>query len=102
MVTMVTKVTKHRESEKLLEANLYRLVKQKGGHALKFASLTEIGYPDRLVLMPKGKAYWVELKSEKEKPRLIQQIRHEELKHLGFQVFVIDTTEKLNQFIETI
>lgn len=93
-------VTKRLESEKLLEKKLYQIVKQKGGHALKFSSLTEIGYPDRLVLMPGGKCYWVEMKSEKEKPRLIQRIRHQELKDLGFQVFVIDTTEKLNQFKE--
>lgn len=93
---------KHKESEKTLEANLYSLVKAIGGHALKFSSLSEIGFPDRIVLMPQGRIYWVELKSEKEKPRLIQKLRHEELIRLGFQVFVIDNTEKLNNFIEMI
>ena len=93
---------KHKESEKTLEANLYSRVKQIGGHALKFTSFSEIGFPDRIVLMPKGKTYWVELKSEQEKPRLIQRLRHEELERLGFQVFVIDNTKKLNEFIELI
>ena len=93
---------KHKESEKTLELNLYSRVKQLGGHALKFTSFSEIGFPDRLVLMPKGKIYWVELKSEKEKPRLIQKLRHEELIRLGFRVFVIDNTEKLNSFIDMI
>ena len=93
---------RHKESEKTLEANLYSMVKQIGGHALKFTSFSEIGFPDRIVLMPKGKIYWVELKSEREKPRLIQRLRHEELQGLGFQVFVIDCTKKLNEFIELI
>jgi hypothetical protein len=93
---------RHKESEKTLEANLYSMVKQIGGHALKFTSFSEIGFPDRIVLMPKGKIYWVELKSEREKPRLIQRLRHEELQRLGFQVFVIDSTKKLNEFIELI
>lgn len=90
------------DSEKLLEANLFRGVKEKGGHALKFSSHTETGYPDRLVLMPGGKVYWVELKSEKEKPRLLQKIRHDELRALGFEVFVIDTTDKLKLFLSAI
>ena len=90
------------ESEKILEKNLREMVKNVGGHALKFASHTEIGYPDRLVLMPQGKCYWVELKSEKEKPRLVQRLRHEELRNLGFSIYVIDNTLKLNNFIQTI
>lgn len=90
------------ESEKRLEAELFRRVKLMGGHALKFSSHTETGYPDRLVLMPGGKVYWVELKSEKEKPRLLQKIRHDELRSLGFKVFVIDTMDKLNLFLSVI
>lgn len=88
-----------KESEKTLEVNLFRRVRELGGHALKFSSHTEIGYPDRLVLMPNGRCYWVELKSETKKPRRIQLIRHEELRALGFEVFVIDNTDKLNYFL---
>lgn len=43
---------------------------------------------------------FVELKSEGIKPRKLQLIRHEELRTLGFKVFVIDTHEKLTQFLD--
>lgn len=95
-------ISNYKTSEKWLEAQLVKRVKAAGGHALKFASDTEIGYPDRLVLMPGGKAYWVEMKSTGEKPRLIQKIRHDELRKLGFEVHVISNEEQLNKFINHI
>lgn len=91
---------KRKESEKALEKTLRVKVKAIGGHALKFSSSIEAGYPDRIVLLPCGAAVFVELKSEGEKPRKLQTLRHEELKQLGFRVAVIDSTENLNQFIE--
>ena len=88
------------ESEKVLERRLFCEVKRIGGHALKYSSLSETGYPDRLVLMPQGKAFWVELKSEGKKPRKLQVIRSKELQKLGFEVWVIDNTQQLNKFIK--
>lgn len=90
------------ESEKYLEKKLFTEVRKVGGHALKFSSVSETGYPDRLVLMPQGKVFWVELKSEGKKQRKLQQIRSEELKCLGFDVTVIDNTDRLNNFINRI
>lgn len=95
-------MTRRHTSEKWLEARLFELVRKEGGHALKFSSASEVGFPDRLVLMPRGKTYWVELKSEGEKPRRIQAIRHAQLRELGFEVFVIDTPEKLEEFMNHI
>lgn len=95
-------MSKTKESEKDLEKALYARVRDAGGHALKFSSMSEIGYPDRLVLMPRGRAYWVELKSEGKKPRKIQELRAAELVKLGFICATIDTTAKLNEFIKTI
>ena len=91
---------KRKESEKALEKNLRVKVKALGGHALKFSSSIEAGYPDRIVLLPCGVSIFVEIKSEGEKPRKLQMIRHDELRQLGFRVVVIDTTNSLNQFIE--
>lgn len=90
------------DSEKLLEKNLREKVKALNGLALKFHCLSFTGFPDRIVLMPFGKLYFVELKSEGKKPTKIQLSVHRLLCDLGFLVFVIDTKEKLSNFLKLI
>ena len=63
--------------------------------ALKLLSQLHRGLPDRLVLMPGGHAWFVETKSTGKKPTRLQKHCHELLRKLGFQVFVIDTTDSL-------
>ena len=90
-----------KESEKVLERNLNKDVKTLGGWSLKILSNFITGLPDRLVLH-NGRAYFVEVKSEGKKPSPIQRVVHKKLEALGFPVSVIDTTEKLNNFINEI
>ena len=89
------------ESEKALERNLNKEVKALGGWSIKILSNFITGLPDRLVLI-NGRAYFVEVKSEGKKPSPIQRVVHKKLEVLGFPVSVIDTTEKLNNFIKEI
>jgi hypothetical protein len=58
--------------------------------------------PDRLVLLPGGKLAFVEVKAPGKKPRMLQVKRHEKLRELGFQVFVLDATEDIPGLLETI
>ena len=90
-----------KESEKALERNLNKEVKALGGWSIKLLSNFITGLPDRLVLI-NGRAYFVEVKSEGKKPSPIQRVVHKKLEVLGFPVSVIDTTEKLNDFIKGI
>ena len=90
-----------KESEKVLERNLNKEVKALGGWSIKILSNFITGLPDRLVLL-KGRAYFAEVKSQGKKPSPIQRIVHKKLEALGFPVSVIDTTEKLNSFINEI
>lgn len=84
--------TRHsEESEKAIEAYLVELARQEGFLALKYHSATATGYPDRVVLMPGGHAFWIELKSRDEKPRPMQRLRIEQLRALGFAVYVCDS-----------
>ena len=89
------------ESEKVLERNLNKEVEALGGWSIKILSNFITGLPDRLVLL-NGRAYFVEVKSKGKKPSPIQRIVHKKLEALGFPVRVIDTTEKLNNFINEI
>lgn len=86
-----------RVSEKSLERQLVKRVKEMGGLCLKFASATETGYPDRLVLLPGGMACWVEVKSSGQVPTRFQEIRHDELRRRGMTVYVLDSREKLDR-----
>lgn len=97
---MTTNQPSYKRSEKWLEKRLCRVVKDAGGKAVKFSSSIEIGYPDRLVLIPGGIAVWVEVKSHGKKPRKTQLIRINELISLGFKVFVVSSEEDIDKFMD--
>ncbi len=90
------------DSEKLIERKLVDAVKAKGGICVKFYSAYQRGVPDRIVLMPQGRVYFVELKSTGKKPTKLQELFIGKLRSLGFIVEVIDTIEKLNEFVNRI
>lgn len=92
-------IREKKDSEKTLERSLVEKIRQRGGICLKLQGNMYAGMPDRLILLSEGRVVFVELKSEGIKPRKLQLVRHEELRALGFKVFVIDTQEKLIQFL---
>lgn len=87
-------------SEKVIERTLTKKVSNLGGLCLKFISSFCIGMPDRLVLLPGGRAFFVELKSTGQKARKIQLVRHETLRNLGFEVYIIDNLEDIDLILE--
>ena len=87
------------ESEKVLEAKLRERLRALGGLALKLPAIHHAGLPDRLCLLPEGFAFFVEVKSTGEKPRPLQAVCHATLRRMGFEVYVIDTTEGLNEVL---
>lgn len=89
-------------TEKGLEKKLRIRVAFLGGIAIKFFVLTFTGFPDRIVLMPGGKIWFVELKSEGKKPGPRQRVVIALLQKLGFKVWVIDTDELLQKFLTEI
>ena len=87
-------------NEKLLEKKLREEVKKLGGLALKFGTIYYTGMPDRIILMPGGKANFVELKSTGKKPTTLQVKSLEMLSDLDFKTVVIDSLESLDQFLK--
>lgn len=73
-----------------------------GGICPKFVSPGLDGMPDRLVLLPGGRLAFVEVKAPGKKPRLLQMVRHEMLKRLGFAVYVLDDVEKIGEMLDEI
>lgn len=90
------------ESEKTLEAKLGREIKKLGGLCIKFLPTYMTGLPDRICLLPGGRIYFIEMKTTKEKAKKKQCLIHRKFKALGFPVLILDTSEKINLFIQTI
>lgn len=87
-------------NEKLIEKKLRERVKKLGGLAVKFFCVSFRGFPDRIVLMPGSRIWFVELKSTGKKPSQRQSIVIGMLQKLGFTCLVIDSEETLINFFE--
>lgn len=88
------------EREKTLERSLKRRVKAIGGICLKLVTIHISGLPDRLILLPRGVAIFVEVKETKKKPSLIQNYMIKKLKKLGFPVHVVDSTYIIDEILK--
>ena len=88
--------------EKSVERKLVKAVRDSGGLALKFVSPGMAGVPDRLVLFMGGKVAFCEVKAPGEKPRPLQVHRMEQLRALGFRVYVVDCEEQIGGMIREI
>ena len=88
--------------EKVIERKLIQAVRQCGGLALKFVSPGFNGVPDRLLLFMGGKVAFVEVKAPGESPRPLQAHRMEQLRRLGFKVFVLDSVNQIEGIISSV
>jgi hypothetical protein len=86
-----------RENE--IEMHLRDEVRAIGGRAYKFTSPGNAGVPDRLVLLPGGKVIFVELKAPGKKPTQLQYAQQKKISSLGFDVFVIDSKQGVDDLI---
>lgn len=89
------------ESE--VEKKLCKKVKEElHGRAFKFVSPGQNGVPDRIVLVPMGRIYFVETKAPGKKLRKLQEWVRGLIQELGFVVLRIDTVEKVEMFIRQV
>ena len=88
--------------EKQIERKLVKAVKAAGGLCPKFVSPGMDGMPDRLILMPGGRMTFAELKAPGKNPRPLQLRRHDQLRGLGFDVFVLDNPEDIPTMLASI
>jgi len=89
-----------RIKEKQIEQKLCAAVKKSGGIAMKLVSPGLAGVPDRLLLFPGGRIVFCELKAPGKKPRPLQVHRIEQLRELGFKVFVVDSVVAISSVLE--
>lgn len=103
---MSTDLQQRKEFIEMQEANvekyLIRYVKDKGGLCLKFISASMRGLPDRIVILPQGKIFFVELKAKGKKPRPEQTRVHKLFSSLGAKVYTADSKEKVRSVVDEV
>lgn len=90
------------DSEKLIEKTLVAEVAELGGWALKLLCQFVTGLPDRLVLLPGGIVFFVEVKTTGKKPSAVQALVHTKLRRMGFTVHVVDSLKQLNEILNNL
>ena len=85
--------------EKDIEQKLRKMVEKHGGLCLKWVCPGWSGVPDRIVLLPRGRVMFVELKRPKGgKVSPMQEWWARKLRSLGFEVMVIRSLGDLATF----
>ncbi|MFB7301692.1 VRR-NUC domain-containing protein [Heyndrickxia sporothermodurans] len=85
--------------ERDIEIYLRDEVKKIKGRAYKFESPGNAGVPDRLVILPGGRVYFVELKAPGKKSRPLQIAQQKKIASLGCEVLEIDSLQGVDEFI---
>jgi len=76
-------------------------VKRLGGMSVKLVPV-RAGLPDRLVLMPGGRTYLAELKTDTGRLRPIQKVVFEKLAAIDHPVYVVAGSNGVDKFLEMI
>lgn len=88
--------------ESTVEKHLADRVKRLGGLCWKFVSPNLAGVPDRIVVMPGGRVYFVELKAPGKRPRTNQLRRARELAQRDVRALMLDSVEAVDHWLEDI
>jgi hypothetical protein len=84
-----------------IEKHLIKSVKSMGGRAIKLNPLWNIGIPDRMILLPGSRIYFIELK-DRSKVSKAQKIWISWLINCGFDARVIRGRKELTVFLKEI
>lgn len=88
--------------EKFVEQELVKAVRVRGGICPKWVSPGLDGVPDRIVMLPRGRIGFVELKAPGKMPRKLQEARIEQLRRLGYKTYVCDREERIEGILNEI
>ena len=87
-------------SERSIESAFVRLARQRGWEALKLAG--PVGWPDRSVLLPKGKIVFLEFKTSTGRVSAPQKRWLGRLTELGHNAYVVRSAQEAVEICEAI
>ena len=88
--------------EKDVERFLTREIKKTGGRGLKWVCPGHSGVPDRIVLLPGGRVWLVELKTETGRPTAMQRHWQRVLAGLGFNAVILHGPREVDAFLQMV
>lgn len=88
--------------ESTLERRFVNMIRKSGGRAYKFVSPGNLGVPDRIAILPRGRIWFVELKTETGRLSQVQKRQIDTLRSLGMNVFVLWGEKGLQRFREEV
>lgn len=88
-------------AEAIVESYLVRRVKELGGVTRKLQYVGRNGAPDRMLLFPDGRIYFVECKRLGGKAKAHQLREMMELIDLGFIAATVDSKQAVDDFLTT-
>lgn len=83
-----------------IESDFVKFAKKKGCHALKLIFLNKKGFPDRTILCPGGRIFFIEFKKKDKKQSPIQIVVMKMLKQLGFEYYVCDVKGQAESILQ--
>jgi len=86
------------ELEKDIERYLVRRAIEHGGKAYKWVSPGHVGVADRIVMLPGGRVWVVELKTVKGRLSPLQKIFAADMRRMGINYIVIRSKEEVDQW----
>ena len=84
--------------ERNIQKAIIKKAKKYGWYSVKIIQCNKPGFPD-LQLMRDGISVFIEVKDTGKKPSPLQLYLHEELRSLGFKVYVIDNINDILDII---
>ena len=85
--------------EKQVEAYLIKRVKALGGMAYKFTSPAHKGVSDRIVCLPNGQTWFVELKTEGGRLSPLQKVFASDMARMNQKYVCLWNKEQIDEFI---
>lgn len=86
--------------ESRIESYLRTRVKSIGGLCIKFVPVIA-GMPDRIVLLPGGRVFFVELKAPDGRLRPVQRVWHDRFAQRGTQVVVLASKDAVDLWVDS-
>ena len=85
--------------ERDVESYLITCAHRRGWGCEKFDPGHNNGMPDRIILLPHGLCWWVELKTKGGRLRPLQKYTHNILRNMGQRVAVVWTKEQADELV---
>lgn len=88
--------------ESIIEKYLKKEITKLNGLCLKWVAPGTRGVPDRIIIMPKGKTYFTEMKQENGKLDPLQKYLHKQFAARDHNVYVLWSKSEVDRFISEV